>query len=44
MTHRRAESRFGEAVFNFNAIVADIESSVGGRLADSLVISDRWKP
>jgi hypothetical protein len=24
--------------------VADIESSVGGRLADSLVISDRWKP
>ena len=44
MTHRRAESRFGEAVYNFNAIVADIESSVGGRLADSLVISDRWKP
>lgn len=44
MTSRRAESRFGEAVFTYNSIVADIEFSVGGQLGDSLAIPDRWKP
>jgi len=44
MTHRRAESRFGEAVYNYNALVAEIEFSVGGRLGDSLTLPDLWKP
>lgn len=44
MTHRRAESRYGEAVYNHNALVAEIEFSVGGRLGDSVDIPGQWKP
>jgi outer membrane protein len=43
MTHRRAESRFGEAIYNFNALIAEIEYSVGGRLSDSLHMPEQWK-
>jgi adhesin transport system outer membrane protein len=43
MTHRRAESRFSEAVFNYNSIIADIEFAVGGELGDSLSLADTWK-
>jgi len=44
MTHRRAESRHGESVYEFNALIAEIEFSVGGRLGDSLVLPEAWKP
>ncbi len=43
MTHRRAESRLSEAVFNYNSIVADIEFSVGGELGDSFKVTEKWK-
>ena len=44
MTHRRAESRHGESVYEYNALIAEIEFSVGGRLGDSLVLPEAWKP
>ncbi|MEX2044845.1 MAG: TolC family protein [Opitutus sp.] len=44
MTHRRAESRFGEAVYNYNALVAEIEYAVGGQLGDSIAVPGTWKP
>lgn len=44
MTHRRASSRMSEAIYNFNALVGEIELSVGGNLSDSLVTPDTWKP
>ena len=43
MTHRRAESRLSEAVFNYNSIVADIEFAVGGELGDSVKVMEKWK-
>lgn len=44
MTHRRAISRMNEAVYNYNALVAEIEMSVGGQLSDSLTVPETWKP
>lgn len=44
MSFRRAESRYGEAVFNYNSIIAEIEYSVGGRLSDSVNAPVPWKP
>lgn len=44
LTQRRAESRYGEAVHNFNALVAEIEFSVGGQLGDSAALPEVWKP
>lgn len=44
VTRRRAESRYSEAVYIFNSLVADIEFSVGGQLGDSVPLTTRWKP
>ena len=44
MSHRRAESQFNESVYNYNALIADIEFNVGGQLQDSTQLSEKWKP
>ena len=44
VTRRRAESRYSEAVYTYNSLVADIEFSVGGQLGDSVPLTTRWKP
>lgn len=44
MTRRRAESRLGEAIYNYNATVAEIEFAVGGQVSDSIKVPDTWKP
>ncbi len=44
ITHRRAVTRFNETVFNYNAIIAQIELSVGGQVNDSLQVPGTWKP
>ena len=44
ITYRRAESRLNEAIFSYNAIIAQIELSVGGQISDSLKVPDTWKP
>lgn len=44
MSHRRAESQFNESVYDYNALIADIEFNVGGQLEDSTQLSDKWKP
>lgn len=44
MTRRRAQSRLGEAIYNYNATVAEIEFSVGGQVSDSIKVTDTWKP
>lgn len=43
ITHGRAVSRFNEMVYNYNAIVASIELSVGGQVNDSLAVPSTWK-
>lgn len=43
MTHRRAMSRMSEVVYSHNAIVAEIEYSVGGQISDSLTVPEIWK-
>jgi outer membrane protein TolC len=44
MSFRRAESRYNEAIYNYNAIIAEIEYAVGGRLSDSVAVPAPWKP
>ena len=44
LTYRRAESRMNDMIYNLNAIVAEIEYSVGGQVTDSLKVPDTWKP
>src|SRR5690606_7928401 len=43
--HRRAQNSFSEAVYSYNATIAQIEFAVGGQLADTIVgPTESWKP
>jgi outer membrane protein TolC len=42
--YRRADAQYSGTIYNYNAIVAEIEFSVGGKVSDSLEIPDTWKP
>ncbi|ACB77241.1 outer membrane efflux protein [Opitutus terrae PB90-1] len=44
MTLRRAETRLGESIYTQNAMIAEIEFSVGGQIRDSIAVPDTWKP
>ncbi len=44
ITYRQSETRMNEAVYDYNAIVAEIELAVGGRIDDSLRVPETWKP
>jgi outer membrane protein TolC len=43
ITLHRAESRYNEAIFNYNNLVAEIEFAIGGVLKDSIGLPDTWK-
>lgn len=42
--HRRAQNSFSEAIYSYNATIAQIEFAVGGQLADTMVgPTEPWK-